>query len=136
MNLDDLYHIADVENIEIIPFPLPKTKSLSIQTDDFDCYIGMDDSEMPTNAEKKIRLADELGHCTQSAFYNRWSSCDLVSRHEYRANRWACEQLIPKEEMEIAMKKGYCEVWQLAEYFDVTEELVRKACWIYFDKIF
>ena len=51
-------------------------------------------------------------------------------------NRWACEQLIPKEEMEIAMKKGYCEVWQLAEYFDVTEELVRKACWIYFDKIF
>lgn len=36
MNLDDLYHIADVENIEIIPFPLPKTKSLSIQTDDFD----------------------------------------------------------------------------------------------------
>ena len=43
MNLDDLYHIADVENIEIIPFPLPKTKSLSIQTDDFDCYIGMDD---------------------------------------------------------------------------------------------
>jgi len=136
MNINDLYHIADAENIEIIPFPLPKTKSLSIQTDDFDCYIGIDESEMPTSAEKKTRLAHELGHCTQGACYNRWSNFDLISRHEYRADRWACEKLLPKSEMEAAMEQGYCEVWQLAEYFDVTEELVRKACWIYFDKIF
>lgn len=135
MNINDLYHIADAENIEIIPFPLPKTKSLSIQTDDFDCYIGIDESEMLTSAEKKTRLAHELGHCTQGAFYNRWSKFDLISRHEYRADRWACEKLLPKSEMEAAMEQGYREVWQLAEYFDVTEDLVRKACWIYFDKI-
>lgn len=134
MNLNELYDIAGVEEVEIIPFHLPKTKSISIQTDDMDCYIGIDEKQMESTAEKKERLAHELGHCVKGAFYNRYSKFDIVSRHEYRADKWACENLMPKDEVENAFRQGYIEVWQLAEYFDVPEGLVKKAMWIYFDK--
>ncbi len=134
MNLDDLYNIADVENVEIIPHQLPKTKSISIQTDNFECYIGIDENQMASTAEMKEKLAHELGHCVKGAFYNRYSKFDVVSRHEYKADKWACEMLMPKEEVEEAFQQGYVEIWQLAEYFDVTEEIVKKAMRIYFDK--
>ena len=35
--------------------------------------------------------------------------------------------------MEEAMKNGYTEIWQLAEYFGITEDMVKYALWVYFD---
>ena len=52
---------------------------------------------------------------------------------EYRANKWAIKKLAPKDEMEEAMKNGYTEIWQLAEYFGITEDMVKYALWVYFD---
>lgn len=135
MELDALYDIIDShEDIELIPFNLPQTESISILTDDYRCYIGIDYSKIHTTADEKYKVAHELGHCVNGAFYNRYSNHDLISRHEYRADKWACKQLIPQEEMEAAFRRGYVEVWQLAEYFNVPESLIRKAAWIYFDK--
>lgn len=134
MTLNDLYAIADVEDVEVLAYQLPKTKSMSIQTEDMTCYIGIDDTQMESTAEKKTRLAHELGHCALGAFYNRYSKYDLISKHEYKADKWACENLMPKADVEAALRQGYVEIWQLAEYFEVTEDIVKKAMWIYFDK--
>jgi hypothetical protein len=48
-----------------------------------------------------------------------------VSRAEYRALRWAAQWLIPLDKLAQAFKWGIFEVWELAEYFDVTEDMVR-----------
>ena len=53
---------------------------------------------------------------------------------EYRANKWAIKKLAPKDEMITAMKDGNTEIWQLAEYFGITEDMVKFAMWVYFDK--
>ena len=98
-------------------------------------FTGIDYSKLSGTASEKEIIAHELGHCMKGAFYNRHSKHDIISRHEYRADKWACENLIPQEEMEEAFRQGYVEVWQLAEYFDVPESLVRKAVYIYFGKI-
>lgn len=134
MTLDELYEYAESENIDIYAAALPLTQSMSIMDDDLNCYVGLDYDQISTTAEEKRKLAHEIGHCMKGAFYNRHSKLDLISKHEYSADKWACENLLPKADMLRAFELGYVEVWQLAEYFDVPEELVRKAAWIYFDK--
>lgn len=134
MIIDELYEIAERDNIDIYAAALPLTKSVSFMDNDLNCYIGLDYDQIHSIAEEKRKLAHEIGHCKTGAFYNRHSKLDLISKHEYSADKWACELLLPKDEMIRAFELGYVEVWQIAEYFDVTEDLVRKAAWIYFDK--
>lgn len=134
MKLDKLYKIAENENIDIYATSLPLTESMSIMDDNLKCYIGIDYDLIKNSADEKRKLAHEIGHCVKGAFYNRHSKLDLISKHEYSADKWACENLLPKDEMQEAFENGYVEVWQIAEYFDVPEELVKKALWIYFDK--
>lgn len=134
MNLNDLYNYAVDEDITILDCNAPLTVSVSLMTDNGDCYIGLDYNAIKSKMEERERLAHEIGHCVRGAFYNRYSLLDIKSKHEYRADKWAIEQLLPKEDMESAFECGIVEVWQLAEYFEVSEERVKKAAWIYFDK--
>ncbi len=134
VTINDLYEIADKESVEIIDFDLSPVMAVSHMDEHGDCYIGIDYKILPKDTKtEKMVLAHELGHCVKGAFYNRYSKFDIRGRHEYRADKWAIENLMPKSEMENAMKQGYIEVWQLAEYFDVSEEMVKKALFIYFD---
>lgn len=135
MKIEDLYEIAEQEDIDIYATSLPLNQSISIMDENLKCYIGIDYDQIKNNADKKRKLAHEIGHCIRGAFYNRHSTFDLISKHEYAADKWACQNLLPKEEMLEAFQQGYVEIWQIAEYFDVPEELVKKAMWIYFDKI-
>lgn len=134
MKLDELYEIAENENIDIYATSLPLNESISIMDDNLKCYIGIDYDFIRNSADEKRKLAHEIGHCIKGAFYNRYSKLDLISKHEYSADKWACENLLPKDEMQEAFENGYVEVWQIAEYFDMLEELVKKALWIHFDK--
>ncbi len=55
---------------------------------------------------------------------------DSRRRHENRADKWAVTTLISVEELDNAIAQGCTEVWELAEYFQVTEAFIRKAlCW-------
>lgn len=131
MRLEELYDIAENEGIDIYAVALPITESVSIMDDDLYCYIGIDYDLIKSSADEKRKLAHEIGHCVKGAFYNRYSKLDLISKHEYSADKWACENLLPKQEFQ----QGYVEIWQISEYFDVPEELVKKAMWIHFDKV-
>lgn len=134
MKVDELYDIALNENIDVYAAALPLTQSVSVMDEELNCYIGLDYSLIQSKAEEKYKLAHEIGHCIRGAFYNRHSKLDLISKHEYSADKWACDTLLPKDDMQEAFELGYVEVWQLAEYFDVPEELIKKALWIHFDK--
>lgn len=128
MKTNALYEEAQRSNITVISLPLPENGSVSIQTDG-GCYIGMDKG-LGEDADHRVRLAHELGHCKRGAFYNRWAARDVRQRYENRADKWAIEKLVPREELEAAVASGRCRIWELAEYFDVTEDFIRKAiCW-------
>ena len=126
----ELERIAERDNIEIIEIKTDKCKSMSVQTENGNCYIGIDSNKM-TNAEEAVCKAHELGHCETGSFYNRYSGCDLVSKHEYRADVWAIKKLISKDEIVDAFEHGITEIWNLAEHFNVTEDFMRKACKYY-----
>ena len=126
-----LYQYAEKQNIEVLSFPLPETSSMSIMTDSGDCYIGIDDSKKDGESLERVHFAHELGHCMTGAFYNRYSTADLRQRHENKANKWAIRKLIPAKNLDAAIADGHTEFWDLAEYFGVTEDFIRKTVCLY-----
>ena len=64
-------------------------------------------------------------------FYNRWATCDIRKKHENRADKWAIERLVPLEDFDQAIADGYDNIPDLADYFNVTEDFMRKAVCFY-----
>lgn len=130
--INEFYDLAEFHSIPVMDVPLKGISAMAVCIGE-KCAIGIDYEQSDSIEDEKVKLAHELGHCETGSFYNKYSPVDLISKHEYRADKWAIKELLPKSEMEEAMKNGYVEVWQLAELFEVTEEYVKKALWIYFD---
>lgn len=131
MEISALYKIAQQNNVEVLRFPLPETESMSIMTDAGACYIGMDESVVDGGPQERVHLGHELGHCITGSFYNRYAAVDYRRKHENRANKWAVQQLIPVEDLDVAIAQGYTEIWELAEHFGVTEDFIQKAVCFY-----
>lgn len=75
-------------------------------------------------------MAEELGHhftldrnCLCHTYFN-YRDRLAVSRAEFRALKWAAKHLIPRDKLMQAIKSGIVEAWELAEHFDVIEELI------------
>ena len=123
MTLDDLYRRAERERIEIDDFRMREVVSVSFPEN----WIAIDRKRIRTRKEEKVILAHEIGHCETGSFYNIHSKHDVRRKHENRANARACEMLVPYEELQRALKDGYTETWQLAEYFDVPCRFMQQA---------
>ena len=131
MNAYDLYVLAEQQNIEVIETSLPENGSLSLMDDAGNCYIGIDESVMDGGALEIVHMAHELGRRLTGSYYTRHTRFDIRQRHENRADKWAVRQIISVEDLDTAIAAGYTEVWQLAEYFSVTEQFMRKAICLY-----
>lgn len=126
--LVELYDYAEKQNIEIISLATRKTQCMSVIDEDGDCGIGINPFMLKSEADEKVKLAHELGHCETGAFYNEYATCDIREKHERRANIWAIKKLIPKDNLTEAIKSGFCEnCWELSEYFGVTEDFMQMA---------
>ncbi len=126
MKISKLRHIAEENNIEVYYFTLTKNKSISVMLPTGRYYIALD-RDLQTNEERDVCLAHELGHCMTGSFYNVYAKFDIRSKHEYRADKWAIHQLVPAQRLAEAIADGHVQVWDLAEYFGVTEDFMKKA---------
>lgn len=92
--------------------------------------IGVSNRLFECSPRFRCVLAEELGHhytttinAIPQTFFHYRDRLE-VSRAEYRALRWAAEYLIPKDRLESVIKNGVVHRWELAELFNVTEEMV------------
>ena len=131
MEIPALYDLARQQNIEVIPFPLPQNKSMSLMSECGACLIGMDPGIQDGGAEERVHLGHELGHCITGSFYNIHAAVDHRRRHENRADKWAVKKLVPVERLDDAVALGCTELWALAEHFGVTESFIQKAVCLY-----
>lgn len=127
MNLIELYELAESENIEVLSIDTKQETSISIRADSGNCYVAINPFMIDTEKQEREYLAHELGHCQTGAFYTRYSPLSNRGQMEYRATLWQIKKLIPKDEFDIALKSGIIELWELAEYFEVSEDLMKKA---------
>lgn len=131
MDTAQLYTLAQQQNIPILTYPMPHSGSMSVMTPEGSCYIGMDASVKDGSTRERVHLAHELGHCCTGSFYNMYAKADNRRRHENRADKWAIRQLIPVDALDDAIANGDTQLWELAERFGVTEDLIRKAVCYY-----
>lgn len=137
MTIDDLYDVAEDESVEIDLFSMNQREALSMMDEDGKCYIAIDPKKVVSSADEKTKLAHELGHCVTGSFYNAYSPLDSRQRHENQADKWAIKRLIPKDDFEEAVADGYTEIWELAEFFNVTGEFMRKVIsWYKFGNLY
>lgn len=127
MNVQRLYDIAEKYDIMVdtreIPMPSMALELYGIKA------IALH-KDLSSNQER-VCLAHELGHHVKGALYRKETPIFTRGQCEYKADKWAVHKLIPIRSLYAAFKKGCTEVWQLAEYFDVTEEFVQKTIEIY-----
>ena len=131
MDILALYDIAQQQNIEVIQYPMCENGSLSTMLPNGTCYIGMDTVVLDGDVQERTHLGHELGHCLTGSFYNRYSSFDIRERHENRADKWSIRQIVPVDDLDEAVAEGCTEIWELADRFGVTEELIKKAVCLY-----
>lgn len=122
-----LYQLAEQQSIPVVRYPMPENGSMSLQTAQGDCFIGMDGGVQDGGAQERVHLAHELGHCLTGSFYSPYTRIDSRRRHENRADKAAVELLVPVRELDDAVASGLTELWELAECFGVSEEFMRKA---------
>lgn len=130
-SLQELYRIAQQNNIAVDYFELRKREALSIMDCDGECFVAIDPKQICGESDERNKLAHELGHCITGSFYNEHSKFDCRQRHENTADKWAISQIIPVEDLDEAVASGCTELWELADRFDVSEDFVRKAVCLY-----
>ena len=131
---DKLYLEAEKSGITVLcNVELPYAKSVSAELPDGAMFIGIDDSVMQSRAEERVHLAHELGHCVTGAMYNM--NCPIMPRQRYEkvADAYAIKKLVDEDELRrvIDEREGDISVWELSEWFDVTEEFMNKALRFY-----
>lgn len=126
MNLLNLYRYADAKNITVDCFDLEHIECMSMIFND-EYFITINPFSLASHSDELVKLAHEIGHCETGCLYDANTPLWVRQKYECAADKWAIKKLIPKDELETAFEEGYTEVWELAEYFDVTEDFVRKA---------
>ena len=117
---ESLFDEIERNNIEVYLGSMPAAKSASANIGD-DYYIALDEQSLESTAEARCRLAHEAGHCITGSFYNLYAPLDRRSKHDRRADK-----------LEAQLRQGL-EPYELAEYFNVTEEFIHKALEFYFE---
>ena len=110
------------------PVP-PEIISMSVKLPNGVKVIGI--SNEPDEYSMLEKMAHEMGHCMTDSFYAGYSPFELRAKHENTANEWAVNKIVPFGALCKAVKHGYRELWELAEYFDVSCHFIEKAIQIH-----
>lgn len=92
-----------------------------------DNFIALDRSRCKTVKQERTVLAHEAGHYLSGAFYLAYSPYEIKEQAEHKAFVASVERYLPADALRRCYRMGLTEPWQLAEYFDLEEEFIKKA---------
>ena len=126
MSLDQVYEKIQNSDIEIFNFGLENIKSVSVEADGrYGIFINH--KEIENSDEEFIVATHEYGHCMTGSTHPPYSPLDIISKHEYRADRKAVLDFLPLDKIKSAIKDGCRSAYEFSEYLDVPEQFVIKA---------
>ena len=128
---NDLHRIAEKKGVHVCYAYMPQAQAVAVKYAE-NVFIGLDYSVPENSAAERMMLAHELGHIQTDAFYGIRAPELVRQKAEAEAERWAVKQLVPKRCLTALLKRGLDE-WELAEYFNVTPEFIKKAYRLYFE---
>lgn len=125
--LDLLYKYASEERIYVYFDHIGFSPATTIREPDETFNIAIDPEETQGEYAEKTVLMHELAHIATGSFYTNKDDIFQRRKAENRANRWLIKHMIPFEDLTLAIENGYTEIWSLAEYFEVSEDLMNEA---------
>jgi Zn-dependent peptidase ImmA (M78 family) len=126
MKHSELIKLLYNDELEIVELPM----STAIKGLYADNIIAIN-KNINTTAERICVLAEELGHYFTSVGDILNLKIESNRKQEIRAKNWAIQKLVPFDELVYAHQQGYVNVYELAEYFDVTEDFMKEAVLFY-----
>lgn len=126
----DLFEEAEANEVQIEYCRLPLNKSMSAQDASGD-FVLLDYALINQQADERMCLAHELGHCLTGGFYSLYAPAEIRAKAERSADRWAIEKLVTRGELYKACHSGCREVWEFAEFFELPQPFVEKALCFY-----
>ena len=124
--LSDFYGYCQENGVDVIPYWGCPQPGATVR-DQEDYAIFLDFTKIPSTRLLRGVCYHELGHAATGALHKVNSPYELVERSEHRANRWAAQHYLTKEEFREAFSYGYTEPWQLSEYFDLPQREIESA---------
>ena len=124
--LSHFYDYCKMNNVDVIPYMGMPSQGATIR-DGGEYAIFLDFTKISTLRQLRSTCLHEQGHVATGALHKVSSSFDTVERSEYRANRWIAQQYLTVDAFRDAFAAGYTELWQLADYFDLPEENIKRA---------
>ena len=126
MNIDLVYSEIQKNDIKIMHFGLPDIKSVSIETNGI-YGIFINHKEIVDSDEEFIVATHEYGHCMTGTTHPPYSPIDIISKHEYKADRRAVLDFLPIDRIESAINAGCHSAYEFSEYLDLPEKFIIKA---------
>lgn len=122
MNYEELQIQACKDGIEIIEYPFKSSNIKGLY-----CNGTVALNEDMTQVEKSCVLAEEIGHhCTSSG--DILNQNDIMNRkQEYRARLYGYNLKVGLTGLISAYEEGCRNLYEMAEYLDVTEEYLRNV---------
>lgn len=134
-NLNNLYTLTEKENIKVKRKDFEEFEANGLclyNTKKCNIYLS---KNIETETEEKCVLAEEIGHYKTGIDFNLLSTDeedDEITRsiNEFRAKKWAVNELIPFETFKRFLGSNYSN-FEVANEIGVTEEMVNMACFVY-----
>ncbi|OQB11130.1 MAG: hypothetical protein BWY15_02487 [Firmicutes bacterium ADurb.Bin193] len=124
--LTTLYNELQKDSIFLESHKVIEHKAATLRMDE-DYAIFVDYNKIETLEDEFNVVVHEYGHCASGTTHKICSPLDLISRHEYIANKYSVHKFLPFERYVEACKAGCNECWEFAEYLDLPEKFVRLA---------
>lgn len=128
--IDELYDALSALGVMFFNYATVSTPAVAMQ-DRYASAIFVNERIVRTTAQEKVMVAHEAGHLMTGALHPFGASKENIARDEYRADKYAVHELLSPEEIREAVKDGVVEYWELSERFDLPEDFIEKAVYIY-----
>ena len=126
-----LNKIANENGIHIVEMKMKGEQEALCCSVNNSYIIAIDPTKVKSKADLLVKSAHELGHCMTGSVYCMSYMPTPRERLENRADKWAIMNLIPVKNLKKALREGNTTLWELAEYFGVTEDFMVKALKLY-----
>lgn len=124
--LTTIYKDLFDSDVLIFDYRIPFSDAAVIEVDGI-YGIFVDTEQFRTAADETVAVAHEAGHIFTGSTYKLASPYSVIQKHENTANKWAIKKLLPFDEMKRAMDNGLTTKYELADFFEVTEDFVQMA---------
>lgn len=126
MEITEIYKKINDSNIKVFSYNIPQTKAATLEIEKtYGIFINY--NEIEDSDDEFMVLAHEYGHCKSGATHKLNSKFELISRHEYRANRKSVLDFLPIELLKDAIKNGCKLPYEFAEYLNLPEKFIIMA---------